>query len=162
MGLCPSPRPPPGNPPEEAGLRAWLALAETVRPARGRAFRLAIRRYSHLGAGEAPVCRRAKRGCFCQQVSARLKLGRGSRGLRLLVAENTEILGGEMVVQGKAVAVVKSRISPSVCSENRSLPRLKCGSETKNDKFWMHVLRCPIPLYPLLRNSLQQPYGDDW
>lgn len=32
-------------------------------------------------------------------------------------------------MRGKAAA--KSRLSPFVCSENTSLPRLKCGSETK-------------------------------
>lgn len=85
-----------------------------------------------------------KWGSSCQQVSARSELRRGNRGLHLLVAENTGILRVKAVVQGKAVVVVKSRISSFVCSENRSLPRLECGSETKNDNFWMNVLHCPI------------------
>lgn len=55
-------------------------------------------------------------------------LGAGGRGLRLLVGQCRDP-GSTAVVRGKAAA--KNRLCPFVCSENTSLPRLICESETK-------------------------------
>lgn len=123
------PRPPPGNPPEGAGLRAWPALPEPAGPGPG----LSPRRLGVLAfGGRRGVCVQGGRAGLLLSTGLGVELG---QGLCFRVAGNAEIPRAKTVVQEKAVAVVKSRKSPFVCSENRSCHVSNAGQKQRMTSF---------------------------